>query len=492
MKGRKKQIEQDLQNSLQSYIDSFSLSDRKKQQMKQQILEQLNEKKTAKAPFPFQKIFRVATACILLLLISGIGIHTAKDEKVADFIRNSGGRQLLTSIQKLCGIEPESAEIIQNMTPEAEVYAPPIIDCSDQRIIFATSRGMIIYNRSEEKITATIDLQKIGCNYFSTNSITTKIISDHNMLTIFNIKGQEVQGTCYIFDLSQLQTQNDAITNLSPSQSIAADQALLAQWEKNMGNRYVDTFDSIDADTMDQWENATNPAFTYSEQAVSWTSSEQKHYLSCLLLCGKEYQLYTWEPDTGLSSTELLQTSIPEEVSQRTEKNNILPPFQYTGEDGILKAICAYTLQDSKNKYYQSEHSVAIPAPIIYDIIEEDGETKVFGNFYIYIYYRNGNTLENESGGEMPACLHLTKKDESWQVTKAEKTGDGRYYRKGIEEFCEGHPEILSKYFDFEKTDEQHDKIRRELIMQYVTDNELDIEYYHDYGWDPEPVTLFD
>lgn len=29
------------------------------------------------------------------------------------------------------------------------------------------------------------------------------------------------------------------------------------------------------------------------------------------------------------------------------------------------------------------------------------------------------------------------------------------------------------------------EQIRKKLIKQYVSDNQLDIRYYHDYGWDP-------
>ena len=65
-----------------------------------------------------------------------------------------------------------------------------------------------------------------------------------------------------------------------------------------------------------------------------------------------------------------------------------------------------------------------------------------------------------------------------------DETGDGERYQKGIEEFCKGHPDIYQKYFD-EGNQKMLEQIRKKLIKQYVSDNQLDIRYYHDYGWDP-------
>ena len=59
-------------------------------------------------------------------------------------------------------MQPESVEILLNKTPEADVYAPPLLDCDQNRVIFANSRGMVIYDRQQQAVHATIDLQDIG------------------------------------------------------------------------------------------------------------------------------------------------------------------------------------------------------------------------------------------------------------------------------------------------------------------------------------------
>ena len=67
------------------------------------------------------------------------------------------------------------------------------------------------------------------------------------------------------------------------------------------------------------------------------------------------------------------------------------------------------------------------------------------------------------------------------------RTGDGSEYVKGIKEFCKGYPGMARKYFDYEG--KEREEARTALIRMYVKDNDLDIKYYKDYGWDPVPVS---
>ena len=89
----------------------------------------------------------------------------------------------------------------------------------------------------------------------------------------------------------------------------------------------------------------------------------------------------------------------------------------------------------------------------------------------------------------MPACIHLKKVNGGYKVIKVQRTGDGERYQKGIEEFCSGHPEIYQKFFD-DSGYELRDKMLKKMMEQYVSDNQLDIRYYHDYGWDPVELNV--
>ncbi len=378
----------------------------------------------------------------------------------------------------------ESAQILQNRTPEAEVYAPPLIDCDENRVIFVNSRGMVIYNRKQQSVMAVIDLQKIGCNYFTVDSLGTKIIAKDNQIRIFNTKDNQVTGNCYVYELSKYTEKAEL---LEPVKVTKAEDRLLDEWKEKMNGRYYDSFDYLGSETVSGWENGITQ---YSKDALVWTKQGER-CVSCLLLRDGEYQLYTRNENTGKAVTEPLIIAVSRQEAKQAEDANALPEFVYMGEDKILKTICDYMAGEEKatasRKTVSSE--IFIPIPVIYDMIREDGEIKVFGNFYSFMYYKNGNTLEEDGGSEMPACFHLKKTNGSYDVVDVEKTGDGTYYQKGIEKFCQGHPHIYEKFLDHEKTMELYHQRKRMFIGQYVKDHQLDILYYHEFGWDP--VELF-
>ena len=237
--------------------------------------------------------------------------------------------------------------------------------------------------------------------------------------------------------------------------------------------------------------------------------------LSCIVVYNNtDYQLYTkasdgaWTYETlDLAATgnmidtdsdpladDLTQTSDEEnkadQTGSTTESSHALPTFSYTGDDVILQTICSYMMTcNDFSSYYSSETSVYIPAPVIFDTIPEGNDLMVFCNLWSFNYYQNGNTLECESGGEAPARLRLHPNADApggYEVIEYLKTGDGSEYAKGIQEFCKGYPGMERKYYEGDGSTPK--EISTTLIRMYVQDNDLDIKYYKDYGWDPIPV----
>lgn len=477
MKNRKKEQEffdeQLLKEEIMAHIDSFSLTDMEKKRM----LDQIQNFRKRKLRIPFGRTMGAVAAAFCCVLVIGFGANAASGGKVVDFF------------QELFHIEPESVQIIENMTPEMEVYAPLLLACNEDRLIFATSRGLCIYDRKADKIMATVDLQAIGCNYFTAETLETKIIAKGNQLRVFNTKNGAAQGDCYFYTVPEQAGTN--VLSLEPEKITAADAALLTEWEETMNAFYLGTYEQVDGRTMYRWQETCMKPVQYSEKSVQWTSKEQKTYISCLLLKNNSLHLYTIDASIRTTRTEKLQIVLAEETVQQNQEANRLPRFVYSGEDKVMKAVCDYLVQNGGKIYYRGENDdyPIIPEPVIFDRIEEDGVLKVFGNFYIGIYYKNGNTLEDTAGGTHAGCFHLKEENGSYVVVEVEEAGDGSFWLESIRNFCEGHPDIYQKYLDWEIYQAQHEKIRKEMLEQYVTDNNLDIKFYHDYGWDP--VELF-
>lgn len=477
MKNRKKEQEffdeQLLKEEITAHIDSFSLTDMEKKRM----WDQIQNSRKRRIRVPFGRMVGAVAAAFCCILVIGFGANAASGGKVVDFF------------QELFHIEPESVQIIENMTPEMEVYAPLLLACNEDRLIFATSRGLCIYDRKADKITATIDLQAIGCNYFTAETLETKIIAKGNQLRVFNTKNGAAQGDCYFYTVPEQDGTN--VLSLEPEKVTAADAALLTEWEETMNAFYLGTYEQVDGRTMYRWQEMCMKPVQYSEKSVQWTSKEQKTYISCLLLKNNSLHLYTIDASIRTTRTEKLQIVLAEETVQQNQEANRLPQFVYSGEDKVMKVVCDYLVQNGGKDYNRGENDnySVIPEPVIFDRIEEDGILKVFGYFYIGIYYKNGNTLEDTGGGTHGGCFHLKEENGDYVVVEVEEIGDGSFWLESIRAFCEGHPDIYQKYLDRETSQAQHEKIRKEILEQYVTDNKLDIKYYHDYGWDP--VELF-
>ena len=126
---------------------------------------------------------------------------------------------------------------------------------------------------------------------------------------------------------------------------------------------------------------------------------------------------------------------------------------------------------------------VPVPAPVILEVDESDPEdVRVYGNFWYYNYNLEGKTLQTQSGGAYPGCIHMKKGEGGYEIVSMDRTTDGAGYEESAKKI------FGSRYSEFEKLnsdDHQREQIRAQVIANYVAANELDITEYQDYGWDP-------
>ena len=169
---------------------------------------------------------------------------------------------------------------------------------------------------------------------------------------------------------------------------------------------------------------------------------------------------------------------------------SVLPHYTYTGNDPVEAAVAAYTTQVGQDIYWVTEGSVSIPAPVIIKTEEtDDSHLLVYGNFWVFNYELNGKTLECISGGEAPAIMTLEKSNDGWTVTAVVQAGDGEDYAADIIRFCNGDKELEKLFFAASYGDgDLLVNVRHQYIQDYVIANNLDVEAYKDYGWDPIPL----
>ncbi len=210
------------------------------------------------------------------------------------------------------------------------------------------------------------------------------------------------------------------------------------------------------------YDDHTGTLIMQDEVKVLWGSNS-------LMADGAEYQ-YTIEGDNLYLEWE----------GDWLEYHRALPAYKYGGSDALEKAVydCVTGLGDD---YVPGE--VSIPCVNVIAVDDSDAENvKVWGDFWVFNYDLNGDTLECVSGGAHPGMITLKQSGSDYEVTDMAVVEDGSKYTSSAKE-------IFGEYFDkFSKIssdDKAREELRAQTIRDYVSANGLAVSKYKDYGWDP-------
>lgn len=188
-------------------------------------------------------------------------------------------------------------------------------------------------------------------------------------------------------------------------------------------------------------------------------------------------------PETAAVQSEADKTKAAESLKQ---PGGSLPLFQYSGVDPYERAACEYFVSIAAHK---EPDWLYIPAPNILKTEKIGNQVFVYGSFYDFWYSQEDTILFCKRGGENTGRLCMEMAEGALQVTGFEQVRDGGDYAEDWERLCGDDRELYEALFDREIHEGKREKIRKELISQYVQDHDLAITSYQDYGW--EPVKLF-
>ena len=158
-----------------------------------------------------------------------------------------------------------------------------------------------------------------------------------------------------------------------------------------------------------------------------------------------------------------------------------LPAYQFPGDEPIPKTVADYLTREIAKNYDPSD--VCIPSmTIVATDTSNPEDILVWGDFWVFNYKLENDTLLTESGGSHPGLMHLKKTDEIYTVTKMDQVADG------ADNLISAQKIFGEKYDDFHKINSNQDereKVRRQFISDYVKMNKLPIKKVKDAGWDP-------
>ena len=143
-----------------------------------------------------------------------------------------------------------------------------------------------------------------------------------------------------------------------------------------------------------------------------------------------------------------------------------------------------YIIDELAGNYPKSQ--VSIPCPVIVKMDESDkSDIRVYGNFWIFNYDLNGETLECTSGGSYPGCIHVKNTEEGYEAVSMDVVEDGSGFTESAKKIFGDNYDAFMKDGEDEKLREQ---LRAQIVANYVAANNLNITAIKDFGWDP--VTL--
>lgn len=157
-------------------------------------------------------------------------------------------------------------------------------------------------------------------------------------------------------------------------------------------------------------------------------------------------------------------------------------PYGYGGDDPVERAAYKYTAMDLARHFEEADASI----PVVNIIATEegaDGEVIVYGDFEIYNYKIDGDTLKTASGGDFPGVMHLTQDGpHHYAVTKFDMVEDGGNFEESAKSLFGDHYEDFTKAYS---DNDARDALRKESTAEFVKLNELKVTKYQDEGWDP-------
>ena len=149
-------------------------------------------------------------------------------------------------------------------------------------------------------------------------------------------------------------------------------------------------------------------------------------------------------------------------------------------EQALRDAISDYLVKEIGMQYRQGE--LCIPTLMIVSAQEISADQAwVWGDFWIWWYKQEGDTLITVSGGNHSGLMTVLQQDGKFKITSFEQTVDGAGNDASARRIFRSHYDV---YQNMHSNQDVREAVRREQLQEYVRTHNLNVKYYKDYGWD--------
>ena len=149
-------------------------------------------------------------------------------------------------------------------------------------------------------------------------------------------------------------------------------------------------------------------------------------------------------------------------------------------------AVKRYLAEQIAGYYAKGEYSV----PVYQEVAVNDSDStdiRIWGDFWVYNYKQEDDTLKCVSGGSHPGLMHVCQRGESFYVSDFEQVEDGS-------RFLPSAKRIFGEYFEafqiHHSDGDEHESLRHDVLRAFVRDHGLSATKYQDYGWPAKDLDL--
>ena len=141
-------------------------------------------------------------------------------------------------------------------------------------------------------------------------------------------------------------------------------------------------------------------------------------------------------------------------------------------------AVDRYLAEQIAGHYAKGEYSVPVYQEVAVNA-DDSTDIRIWGDFWVYNYKQEGDTLKCVSGGSHPGLMHICQIGENFYVSDFEQVEDGSHFQPTA-------TRILGEYletFQIHHSDgDKHESLRHDVLRVFVRDHGLSATKYQDYG----------
>lgn len=148
-------------------------------------------------------------------------------------------------------------------------------------------------------------------------------------------------------------------------------------------------------------------------------------------------------------------------------------------ETTYFPAIDRYLINEIGKHYAEAEHCVPFHSIVNVDERNAD-DILVWGDYWVFNYNQVGDTLKCVSGGNHPGLIHVRQTESGFEVTAFDQVADGSDNLPSAKKIF---GEKYDAFHAINSDEQKREKLRADVLANYVKTHNLSVTMYQDYGW---------